>query len=680
LGWSPSSDAGSPPTKGGNDAAAVTVLTHDLWSRLGADPGLIGRQIRLDGQPHTVIGVTGPAFDFVRNASLGAPRGGDAYIPLNVELSETEPNAGSYAGLVRARPGTSPEAFATAVAAVGAAVDERDFEGRGLELYAVPLKDDLVSEVRPALVLLGWAGTLLLLVLMLNVGTLLLARAAQREQSFAVSRALGAGSSSLVRINLLEGALLGLLGGVAGTVLAVWGTRALVALAPLDLPRRTSIAVDTSTAAVVLGAGVLIGCLAATAPAVWAARAPLSMLLGNAAVRGGGGHGRMRRGMVVTQVALSLVLLTAGGLVARSFERLLRADPGFRSEGVLTLRVPISSELYAEPEEAIAVPGRLQRELATLPGVTAVGATSALPLSANASQTTIRVPGAPGNTGEEDHDAPLVDRIGVRPGYMEAMGMRLLAGRMLDERGEAGMTEVVVDHTFAHYFFPSGNPLGAIIPYGGDSLRVVGVVRQARLYDVHADGRPQLYMRTEYHQQRSLSFVIRSGLDPEALMPEVRAVVRKLDAQLPIADVRPMTDLVGDALRQQRVTAVLIGGFSLGALLLAAMGLVGVVSATVTRRKHEIAVRLALGADHRSVLRLVLVDGARLIMLGLLIGVPATFFVGRTVRGLLVGVSPTDPLTLATVSVGLGTVALTACYLPARRVLDIEPARSLREE
>ncbi|MCA1789334.1 MAG: ABC transporter permease, partial [Thioalkalivibrio sp.] len=630
--------------------------------------------------PYTVIGVMAREFSFVRNASLGAPQGADAYVPLDVDLSATDPNSGSYAGLVRARPGTSPAAFEAAVAAVGSAVDERDFASRGVKLYPVPLKRDLVTAVRPALTLLGCAGALLLVVLMLNLGTLLLARAAQREQSFAVSRALGAGSSALVRVNLLEGMLLGLLGGVAGTMLAVWGTRALVSLAPLDLPRRSAIAVDASTAAVVIGAGVLIGLLAASAPAVWAARAPLSMLLGNAAVRGGGGHGRMRRGMVVTQVALSLVLLTVGGLVARSFERLLRVDPGFRAEGVLTLRVPMSSALYPELEEAFAVQDRLLRELSALPGVAAAGATSALPLSADASQTSIRIPGAPGNTGAEEHDAPLIDYMGVRPGYMEAMGMQLLAGRMLDERGQDGMTDVVVDHALAEHFFPNGNPLGAIIPFGGDSLRVVGVVRQARLYDVYEDGRPQLYMRSEFLQQNSLSFVVRTERDPAVLVPEVRSVVRRLDAQLPVADVRTMDDVVGDALRQQHVTAVLIAGFSLGALLLAAMGLFGVVSATVTRRKHEIAVRLALGADHGRVLRMVLGDGTRLIVLGLLVGVPVTLLAARALRGMLVGVSPTDPVTLTAVGVGMGAVALTACYLPARRVLRIEPARSLREE
>lgn len=680
LGVRPAIGRGFAPEEVGPDRPPVVVLTYELWNRLGADRSLVGGELRLNGQPFTVIGVMPRGFNFVRNASLGPPQPADAYIPLNVHLAETNPGQGSYAGLIRARRGATPEAVAAAVNAVADVVDERDFQSRGLKLYPVGMKDDLVARVRPALLVLGLAGAFLVLVLMVNLSTLLLARASQREQEFAVSRALGANRVALVRATLLEGGLLGMLGGVCGAVAAIWGTKLLVGLTPLDLPRRESIALDPAIVMLVIAMGLLLGLISSMLPATWAARTSLASLLRNTAVRGGGGHGRLRRAMVVVQVALSLVLLTAGGLVVRSFERLLQADPGFEPRGVLTMRIPIPAQLRPEIADAIALQDRIHAELANLPGVVAVSAADAVPLSASANQTGVAIPGAPGNTGNPDVDRPLVDYIGVRAGYVEVMGMRVLSGRTIEPALREGVSEALIDQVLAQHFFPTGNPLGASIPFGDDTLTVVGVVQQARLYDVHQDNRGTLYFRAEQGGYRTLTFVLRAERDPESLIPAVRAVVRRIEPQLAVADVRTMQQIVNDSLRQQRVTAVLIAGFSLGALLLAAMGLFGVVSSSVTRRRHEMAVRLALGASHGRVLRLVLGEGARLISFGVLIGIPATYAAGRAIRGVLVGVSPSDPATLAVVGLGLGAIALAACYVPARRVLGIEPARSLRQE
>jgi putative ABC transport system permease protein len=238
----------------------------------------------------------------------------------------------------------------------------------------------------------------------------------------------------------------------------------------------------------------------------------------------------------------------------------------------------------------------------------------------------------------------------------------------------------VVDQLLARQFFPTGNPIGAAIPYNKLSLTIVGVVEQARLYDVHKDGRPQLFVRAEDWGYRGLSFVLRTGRDPHGLVPDVRAAIQGVDTRLAITEARTMDEIVGDALRQQRISAVLITCFAMGALLLAAMGLFGVVSGSVTRRRHEFAVRLALGADHGRVLRLVLAEGTRLVATGLLIGVPGLYLAGGLMRGVLVGVSPSDPPTLLAVGLALAVVALVACYLPARRVLGIEPGQSLRQE
>lgn len=692
LGVTPMLGRGFAPSEAGPGRPNVIVLTHALWNRFGADPALVGAQVRLQGNAYTVIGVLPPTFAFVRNDAIGAPQRIDAFTTFQVNLESGKPDSGVYSALVRARRGTSAKAVASAVEAAGRTIDTRDFNRRGLKLYPVGLKADVVARARPALMVLGAAGALLALMLMVNLSSVLLARAAQREHEFAVSRALGASDFAVMRATLFEGGLLGLIGGASGALVAIWATRALVALAPLDLPRREAIAVDWSIGAVITGFGALLGLLAAAAPATWAARATLSSLLASSAVRGGGGHGRLRRGMIVAQVALSLVLLSTGGLVVRSLERLLSADPGFKAEGVLTFRVRSPPEFFPNPTDLVGFQDRVERALAAIPGVTGVSATSSLPLTALTVPSTITIPGASGNTGSPERDAPLVDIIGTRASYVQVMGMRIVAGRAFDPVRQDGRQEALIDRRLAAQFFPTGNPIGAKIPRGGsristnherrpaDGLTIVGVVEQARLYDVHQDGRPQLYVRTEDWGYRPLSFVVRTDRQPDAIIPEARAALRQVDPRVAMGDVRTMEQIVGDALRQPRTSAVVIAAFALGALLLAAMGLFGVVSSSVTRRRHEMAVRLALGADYGRVLRLVLGEGALLVGIGVLIGVPGIYAAGRLIGGVLVGISPTDPVTLAAVAMGLGLVTMAACYVPARRVLGIDPSQSLRQE
>jgi putative ABC transport system permease protein len=602
----------------------------------------------------------------------------DAYIPIG-DLARTDPRDGGYAGIIRARHGASPEAVAAAVNAVGRAIDARDFNGRGLKLYPVGLKADVISRIRPALVVLGAAGLVLVVMLMVNLASVLLARGAQREHEVAVSRALGANTIAIVRSTLLEGGLLGLAGSALGALVAIWGTRALVALAPLDLPRREAIAIDSSIGAGVIAVGALLGVLAASAPAVWAARAPLSSLLAGSAVRGGGGQGRWRRGMIVAQVALSLVLLSSGALVMRSFERLLRADPGFQPDGVFTVRVRCPPEFFPQMSDVIAFQDRVQRALAAIPGVTGASAASALPLTATAFQRTITIPGAPGNTGDAERDKALTDLIAVRANYVEVMGIRLVAGRTFTEFRQNDVTEVMIDTAIARRFFPDGNAIGAKFRMGERSVTIIGVFNQARLYDVHSDGRPQILVRAELGF-RPLFYVMRTTREPHSLLPEVQSAVHRIDPRVAVGDVRSMDDIVQASLSPQAIGGTLISVFAVGALLLVAMGLFGVVSGSVTRRRHELAVRLALGADQSQVLRLVLKEGALLVVMGLLIGAPGIYFANRLIRGLLVGVSPSDPLTLLATALGLLLVTMVMCYVPARRALRIDPAQLLRHE
>ena len=679
LGVEPALGRGFAPDEIGKAREQIIVLTHGLWNRLGADPAIVGSVVRLQSRPFTVIGVLPPDFVFVRNEPAGPPQPVEAFIPLSAELGQTNAN-GAYAAVIRARRGTSPEQVAAAVGAVGRIVDARDFGGRGLKLYPVGLKADVIARIRPALVVLGWAGGVLLFMLMVNLASVLLARTAQREHEVAVSRALGANTVAIVRSALLEGAVLGGAGGALGSLAAVWATRALVAVAPLDLPRREALAIDWRIGAIVIAVGAVLGLLAATVPAAWSARSPLSTLLAGSGVRGGGGGGRLRRSMIVAQVALSLILLSSGALIVRSFEHLLRADPGFRSEGVFTIRLRRPPEFFRQMSDAIAFQARVQEALAAIPGVTGVSATAVLPLSASTGLAQIRIPGAPGNTGDADRDTVLIDLVPVAANYVEVMGMRLVDGRTFTEPRPAGVNETMIDSALARRFFPDGNAVGATIPFNKQSLTVIGVVDQARMYEVHADGRPQLLVRLEDFPPRPLAFVIRSTREPRSLLPDVRAAVRRTDPRVPIAEARSMDEIVDQALSPQKTGAVLISALAVGALLLAAMGLYGVVSGSVTRRRHELAVRLALGADHGCAVRLLLREGATLVMMGILIAAPGIYIAGGLIRGVLVGVSPSDPLTLAAVALVLLLVTMGTCYVPARRAMGIDPARLLRQE
>ena len=682
LGSEPLIGRAFAPGESGEGRAGVVVLGYDLWrTHFGGDSAIIGRELRLDEELFTVIGVMGSGFNFVRHSSTGPAEDADAYLTFDYALAETDPGSGAFSGLIRAKHGASPQAVAAQVTSIGKHLDERDFSSRGVRWYAVAAKEDLIADVRPALAVLGIAGAFLVLVLTVNLATLLLSRAVQREREFAVSRALGANPMALARATLFEGGLLGLLGGAGGALAANWGIGLLTSLAPPNLPRLESIGLDAGIVAIILVTGASLGLAAGLLPATWATRSNLTTLLSKAAVRGGGaGGGWMRRGLVVVQVALSLILLSTGGLVVKSFERLLQAQPGFVPDGVLTLRIPMSLARFPEEIQAIVMHRRLQEAMRAVPGVTHVGATTSLPLTANADQTGIMFPGAPGNTGVEEHDAPLVDVIRVRPGLMPALSIPILQGTDFGPPREGGYREALIDRTLANDFYPNGGATGSLILSDEDTLIVAGVVEHARQYDLHRDGRGQLFIRNDDYPAATLNWAIRSTRDPEAIVPDVIAAVRRVDPALAVADIRPMNRIVDEALRQQRLSATLVGGFSLGALLLAAMGLFGVVSGAVTRRQHELAVRMALGAAHGRILQLVLREGAVLIGLGVLIAIPCMIFTGRAIRATLVGISPFDPATLLAVIAGLTIVTLAACYVPARRVTIIQPASALRQD
>jgi putative ABC transport system permease protein len=663
----------------GPNFSPVVILSHAMWTRLGADPALVGRDVWMSGSPYAVIGVLPNMFRFGRHAPIGPPIEADVYVPLRAKPADQNPNATSYGTLVRVKDGTSPEQALAAVEAAGRAVHERFKQNRPFRLYTVGLHDDLVARVKPVLIALGLTGAFLLLVLAVNLASLLLARAAARERELAVSRAVGGNGAAIVRSMLAEGLFLGVAGGIAGAVAGHWGTKALVALAPDDLPRLHALALDWQAGAVVVGVGGLLGVMAAVVPAAWASRISLASLLAAMSVRGGGSVTPLRRVMIVTQIAVSLVLLSAGALVVRSFERLLAAEPGFRSDGVLTFTVAMGPRLFPQPEQVMLFEDRLEAALRDVPGVIDASATTALPLSGQAAQFTITMPGAPGNTGNQEHDAPTIDLIQTRASYHALMGITLVAGRGFETARREGVKEALIDARLASQFFSTRSALGSSLVMNAQTMTIVGVVIPARVYDLHEDGRPQIYVRAEDWTPYTPSFVIRTAGDPRALAADMPRIVRQVDPRIPISGVKTMDEIVEAAMRQPRISAVLIAGFAVGALLLVAMGLFGMVAGAVSQRRSELAVRLALGATHYRVLRLVMGEGALLVAVGMMIAVPGVYAAGRFIRGVLIGVSPLDPASLLAAAGGLALVTLVACYVPARRVLGINPSPLLRQ-
>jgi predicted permease len=651
------------------------LLSNVMWKRLGANPDIVGTKLRIGPDTHTIIGVM-PA-NFAYSCTTAQPP--DIYTAFATPLTDF-PGGAFFLATIRARRGASPSQVDQAVRAVGRSIAEREpVKWRGLNFFSVGFQPDLVKEVRPALLALTFAGTFVLLVLTVNLASLLLARAADREKEFAVSRALGANGPAVVRATLLEGGLLGFIGGFAGAALGVWGTRLLVALGPLDLPRRETIVLNWPIAVAVILLGSTLGLIAATVPAVWSARVSLASLISTTAVRGGASSGRMRRTLIVVQVALSIILLSAGGLVVRSFEQLLAAKPGFKPEGVLTMR--LSTRVLTKPADALAFHQRTTTALRALPGVTSVSATTDLPLSDSATDVgTVSFPGAPGNSGE-DRDQPATDFVFTHAGYVETMGMRLLAGRAFEEARHEGVREALIDRHLADQFFPNANPIGATMQLDkNNAVTIVGVIEQARLHHLYQDGRPQILLRAEdFPLDVYWFYVIRADRDPRSLISEARGAIRQVDRRIPVSMMRPMDEIVAEARSRERISAVMIGGLAVGALLQVAMGLFGMISGSVARRRGELAVRLALGATHQRVIRLVVGEGARLVMFGLLIAVPGIYMAGEALQGFLIGVSPFDGPTLVAVAAGLVAVALLACYLAARRVTTIEPDRLLRE-
>jgi putative ABC transport system permease protein len=659
----------------GEEEAAVAVLGHRLWRRrFGGDPAVVGRTITLDGQARTVVGVMPADFPSVGTRA-------DLWVPVRLS-PETQGRTLQVVG--RLRPGTTLEEARREMSAIGRRLAERypaSHTGWGVTL--VPMHEQVTGDVRPALLVLLGAVGLLLLIACANVANLLLGRAAVRRKEMAVRLSLGATRARLIRQTLTESLVLAGGAGLLGLGLAVWGTGALVRLLPPDLalPRLDEVRIDGRVLGFALGVSLLTGVLFGITPALFGSAVKLAQTLRETARGTTRGRSRIRKALVVVEVALAVVLLVGAGLLGRSLQRLLEVDTGVRPGQVLTMRLWLSGPQYQEAAPLRSFMARLLPRLEALPGARSAGAEHHLPLTGDRlGHGFHRADRPPPGEGER-----LSTHIRAVAGdYFTTMGIPLLRGRAFAARDHADAPPVaVVNEELARRYFPGEDPIGKRVRYEWSdtlSVEIVGVVGSVREMGPREEPAPAIYRPYAQMPTPRVALVIRAAGDPLALAAAAAAAVREIDPAQPVAEVRTMEEVAAATVARPRLNLYLLGGFAAMALLLAALGLYGVVSYSVTQRSQEIGVRIALGARPGHVLRLVVREGMRLTVLGLLIGLGAALAATHVMESLLFGVSATDPLTLAGVSAFVAAVALLASYLPAFRATRLDPMAALRAE
>jgi len=673
LGVHPALGRGFLPEEEVRGAHRVVVLSDALWQRqFGGDPGVIGTPLLLDGEPHTIVGVMPPEFRFQDDRI-------ELWVPLSFDGTESR-LYGAGVGIGRIRPGFSVEQAQAELSriAAGLAAAYPDTNGsKGIRL--VGLRDALYDEyIRRAGAIVTTAVSFVLLIACANVANLLLARAAAREREIAVRAALGAGRFRIVRQLLTESVLLSLCGGALGLLLSLWGVRALVAITPpyFGVDR---IGIDTRVLAYTLGISVLSGILFGLAPALHAARSDLreSLSEGGHGSTLGGARSRLRSALVGGEIALALVLLIAAGLLIRSYIAMNSGDLGFRSAGVMTFRVTLPEAKYADASAVVAFHERLVERLEALPGVKAAAAVSGLP-TLGMSSTYYTIEGEP---PPPDGRQPTVGFRGVTPGYFAALGIPLLSGRLFDERDRPESPPVVVvNRAFAERHWPGGDAVGRRIVLSSGPREIVGVVGDVREWGPGSEMLPAIYLPMGQRADRNVAFITRTEGGAAALTTAARAAIADLDPHLPLYRVLTMDQLLAERKSEDSALARVLGLFGGIALVLAVIGVYGVMAYSVAQRTREVGIRMALGAQAGAIQALVLRQGAKLAAAGAAAGLILALAVTRTLSAFLFGVSPFDVFTFALVTLAILAAALAASWIPARRATRVDPLVALRAE
>ena len=667
----------------------LVVLGYGLWNRrYSADPSIVGGTIQIDGKAFEVIGVMPP--DFLLPTDFQNPEPSELWMPVQFDPASTDHGNHGYFAAGRLRQGATVQHASDELHDIARAMTSEGLYPVQMEFDTVVLSltDEVVGGVRRAIWLLTGAVAFLLLIACANVANLLLARAEARQREVAVRSALGAGPWRVVRQMLTESAVLTAFSAVCGLALAVAGVRVLAWWNPSNIPRVSGVDVDWRVLAFTAVVALLTTALFSLAPAVRALRVDVTDALkdGGQNASTGGARQRFRNALVVAEMALAVVLLVGAGLMLRSLWALQRVPLGFEPSGVLTMRVALPGASYEKPEQVVGFYQRMVDEVRRLPGVRGAGAARSLPLGSTIGDFGLGVEGyvpPPGTNAKGDWQI-------VTDGYLEAIGERIVRGRAITAADHSdGMLVALINEEMARRYWAGRDPIGGRLRIGGSRrpwVTVVGIVADVRHNGITAPVKEKFYVpHTQWHKAvgfpiRSMTLVVKTNQDPRGLVAPVRQAIRSLDANLPVAEVRTMTDVVAATMSTPRFTGFLLGLFAMLALVLSAIGIYGVLSYLVSRRTREIGIRVAVGAGRGQVLRLVLGRGLLMALAGVAIGVGVAAWTSRLMQGLLHDVTPGDPLTFLSVGVILSVVATIASAVPAWRATRVDPVIALKSE
>ncbi|HEX5412739.1 MAG TPA: ABC transporter permease [Terriglobia bacterium] len=659
--------------------AAEVILGTDFWhAHFGTDRNIIGQKLTFDGRPYTIIGIMPPNFR--------SPSWAKVWIPLGWTAAERAVRGNhTYLAIARLKPGVGIASAQAEMNTISSRLAEQypdDDSGWGAVL--VPLHEDLVGEVQPTLLILLGAVALVLLIACANIGNLVLERSLGRRKEMAVRTALGASRSRVLRQVLSETALLGLAGGVLGLLFAYFSVALFTHYPALHLPRASEIRLDGWVLAFTLSVSILTGILSGLAAGLHATRVDLNKALkaGLGRTDSYSGHGRTRRALVISEIALSLMLLAGAGLLIRTLWSLRSTSPGFDPSDLLTFSLVMPQSKYSTPSRKWQLVHEVGQRLAALPGVLSVGGANTLPLTGGESHWPIAIEGRPAGTASEQ---PEVTTSLVTAAYLQTLRVPLLTGRFLTDSDRAGTQPVIViSQAMAKRFWPGENPLGkhlTTVFAPGMSFEVVGVVGNIRISSL-ADETPveAMYIPILQFPDFAMSFAVRTSVPPLGMVPAVARAVHQIDPDQPLGDVMTMSQIMNDSLARRRFSMMLLAAFAGLAVILAAIGIFGIIAHSVSRRTHELGIRMALGAEKNDVLRMVVGQGLKLALIGVAVGIAGALALTRFLSSLLYGVKATDPLTFIAVSLIMIAVALAACYIPARRAAKVDPMVALRYE
>lgn len=657
----------------------VVVLSHALWQRrFGGDPDIVGRKVTLDNKSFEIIGVMPAGFRFPQYAEMWAPMTFD----LAPEMKQRKAHFLRPVGRLKA--GVSLAQAQSEINLIAGQLGEQyPDSNKGWSMLLVPLREQLTGNIRPTLLMLLGAVGFVLLIACANVANLLLVRAAARQKEMTIRLALGAGRLRIMRQMLTEGVLLSLLGAVIGTLIASWGVDLLVKLSADNIPSTARVEIDGLVLAFTLGISLLTGMLFGLVPALHSLKFNLgeSLKEGGRSASEGVGRSRTRNLLVILESAVAVILLVGAGLLIRSFVLLQNVSPGFDANNVLTMRVDLSRDKYDESQKAGMFFSQLESRLAGLPGVETVGMISELPLSGQPNDAPYRVEGRPSASPSDLYDA---DFRTVNRDYLQAMRIPVLRGRGFTEQEvRQSANVVIVSDSLVREVFPNEEPIGkrVVLDYSNQAFEIIGVVGDIRHRGLDMAPFPAMYAPSL--NRSFVNLTIRTKSDPMNLAAAVRREVQAIDMDQPIANIKTMEQWQTESVASPRYRTMLLGLFAGVALLLAAIGLYGVMSYSVTQRTHEIGIRMALGASSNDVMKMVLRQGMSLTVFGVGLGLVGAFALAKfmsSLTNMLYGISAADPWTFGAIPIVLAAVAFLACYLPARRATRVDPMTALRYE